>query len=110
MAGGRPKTVTLTDNSQQNVQAAPGAGKAIKVVGFEADNDQASKTVLSIKEGSTVKFTMVLAPYTGGPLALPDEGWILPEDTALTVQQDLNSGSTYVTALTHVVPARPLPY
>lgn len=108
--GGRPHAVTLTDNVATPIQASPGTGKCILVLHIEVDNDQAVKTTVSIKEGTTTAYNVVCAPNGGGgPVDLGSAGgWILPEATALNAQQSVSGTPTYITALTRVIPAQAL--
>ena len=109
MLGARPQYLVLTDTDQHNIQAAPGAGKAIEVLHIFASSDQAAQTTLSIKENTTTKYSLVLQISSQPvPVALGESGWLLPENTALTAQHSVDTANVYVTALTRVVPSQVL--
>lgn len=85
-----PAYLALTTTAEQTVIPAPGVGIAIHVIAFTGSNDDASKTRIDFKEGTSgpVRYTYSLAPRGGG-FAHASFLWKLPANTPLRVQQSV---------------------
>ena len=97
-----PDTVTLTTTTETALKAAPGAGLSTYVTSLVASNTSATATRLDIKDGSTVRYSFLLAADGGGfvlPLPVP---WKLAANAALNVQLSGAVTDVRVTALCFV--------
>lgn len=97
-----PARVALTDATQTDLVAAPGAGYHLVVYGLYGSNSGSSLSTLDIKDGTTAHFTFAMGANGGGFAAPLPAAWHLTSNTALKVQQSA-SVNTYVTATYDVV-------
>lgn len=100
-----PDTVTLTATGDTALKAAPGAGQSIHVLLLTATNTSATKVRLDIKDGTTVRFSFMLAADGGGfVLPIPAPGWKLAANTALNVAISAAVTDVRVSAVAYVAP------
>lgn len=78
-----PKTVTLTLTSDAALVAAPGAGQSIYVTSISASNTSATKSRVDIKDGTTIRYSMMLAADGGGFVQDFNPPWKITANTAL---------------------------
>ena len=96
-----PDTVTLTTTTQTDLKAAPGAGKFLHVTHLTASNTSSTAVRLDVKDGTTVKYSHMLAADGGGfVIQFGEFGWKLADNAALKVQ--LSAAVTDVRVTAHV--------
>lgn len=78
-----PNTATLTAVTDAALVAAPGAGQSIYVTGISASNTSATKSRLDVKDGTTIRYSMMLAADGGGFVDHFDPPWKITANTAL---------------------------
>jgi len=101
-----PDTVTLTTTTQTSLKAAPGAGSSNYVLLLTASNHSGTKVRLDVKDGTTVKFSHMLAADGGGyVMHFQPRGWKLADNAILNVELGTAVTDVRITAHVYVGPS-----
>lgn len=97
-------TVTLTTTTDTQVIAAP-SSEALYIYSIQVSNGSETLMRCDVREGTTVKWSMYLAPNAGGFIWAPKEPWKLAAATALKVQLGTAPASNDVRFSVHYLQA-----
>lgn len=81
-----PATQTLSNTADTELVAAPGSGISLYVHSIVISNGSPTFTRIDIRESTTVKWSLYLAPNGGGAVITLDRPWKLAANTNLKVQ------------------------
>lgn len=98
-----PARTALTNTASTTGIVSPGPGLSIYITDMCGSNQGNSATTVDIKEGSTIKYSFMMASKGGGFVTNLQSPWKLPANTAFVLQQD-QTVNTFITVNYFIAP------